>query len=365
MARGDGSLYRQKGSSNYWMQFFLNGQKHRESTGETEEKKARDVLRKRLKEVHASEVTGLVFESVRMRKITVADLCNALESDLKLRKKWSAPNCSHVKRVREDFRDLHAAAITPERLDKYIEGRLASKRGLNNKLIAGDRPASINRTLQLLGQGFNLAVQRGRLSRSPYIRKLSEADNVRKGFVSEAEIRAILANLPDDGLRDFVEWAACTGQRKGEIALLTWDMVDGDEIRLPAEICKNRKPRVIPLGPELAEIVDRRRKARRVLPMDGIARCAEPIFHRGDGLPVREFKRSWATATDKAKCAGRLFHDLRRTCARRLLAAGVPQVVAREMTGHRTSAMFDRYAIVSSADVLAAQKKVALFRKQA
>jgi hypothetical protein len=30
-----------------------------------------------------------------------------------------------------------------------------------------------------------------------------------------------------------------------------------------------------------------------------------------------------------------------------------------------TSAMFDRYAIVSSTDVLAAQRKVALFRKQA
>ena len=90
---------------------------------------------------------------------------------------------------------------------------------------------------------------------------------------------------------------------------------------------------------------------------------AKPIFHRGNGLPVGEFKRSWAMATKKAKCVGRLFHDLRRTCARRLLAAGVPQVVARELTGHRTSAMFDRYAIVSSADVLAAQKKVAQFRK--
>jgi hypothetical protein len=44
------------------------------------------------------------------------------------------------------------------------------------------------------------------------IRKLSEKDNVRQGFFSEAQIKAILVNLPDDGLRDFVEWAACTGQ---------------------------------------------------------------------------------------------------------------------------------------------------------
>jgi hypothetical protein len=34
-------------------------------------------------------------------------------------------------------------------------------------------------------------------------------------------------------------------------------------------------------------------------------------------------------------------------------------------TGHRTSAMFDRYAIVSNVDALMAQIKVAEFRKQA
>jgi integrase len=140
-------------------------------------------------------------------------------------------------------------------------------------------------------------------------------------------------------------------------------MVDGDELRIPGEICKNRRPRVIPLGPKLTEIIARRKKARRLVPIDGVTALADPIFHREDGLPVGEFEKSWATATTKAKCRGRLFHDLRRTCARRLLAAGVPQVVARELTGHRTSAMFDRYAIVSSTDVLAAQKKVAQFRK--
>jgi integrase len=306
MARGDGGLYRQKGSANYWMQFFLNGRKHRESTGEADEKKARDVLRKRLKEVHASEVTGLVFESVRMRKITVSDLCDAHQSDLTLRGKWSAQNRSHLKRVRDDFGDLIAAAVTPEQIDKYIERRLASNRGAKGELIPGDRPASINRSLQLLGQCFNLAVKRGKLSRAPYIRKLSEADNVRQGFFSEAEIGDVLANLPNDGLRDFVEWASLTGQRKSEIAAMRWDMLDGNEIRVPAGFCKNRRARVIPLGPELLAIIERRRKARRVVSMDGTTQLAEPIFHRS-GLPVGDFKKSWATATKKSGMRGPSF----------------------------------------------------------
>ena len=189
--------------------------------------------------------------------------------------------------------------------------------------------------------------------------------NVRQGFFSESDIQNVLANLSDDGLRDFVEWAAWTGQRKGEIASLTWKMIDGNEIRIPGELCKNRRPRVIPLGSELLRIVERRKQLRRVLCFDGVARLAEPIFHRGDGKPIGEFKKSWKTATMKAGCSERLFHDLRRTCARRLLAAGVPQVVARELTGYRTSAMFDRYAIVSSVGVLAAQERVERFRREA
>lgn len=364
MSRGDGSLYRQNNSANYWMQFFLSGRKHRESTGVSDEEKARGILKKRLKEVHASEVTGAVFESVRMRKITVSDLCDALERDLTLRGKWSPQNRSHLKRVRDDFGESLSLTVTPERIDKYIETRLAKKRGPKGEVIDGDCPASINRALQLLGQVFNLAVKRGKLSRAPYIRKLSEADNVRQGFFSEAEIRDVLATLPNDGLRDFVEWASFTGQRKSEIAAMRWDMLDGNEIRIPAGFCKNRRARVIPLGPELLAIIERRRKARRVVSMDGTARLVEPIFHRS-GFPVGEFKRSWATATKKAGCAGRLFHDFRRTCARRLLAAAIPQTLALTMMGMASDSIFRRYAIADAAIQLAAQKKVAEFRKQA
>src|SRR5260370_24490613 len=155
MSRGDGTIYPRNNSGNFWMQFFLNGRKHRESTGVSDEAKTRGILRKRLKEVHGSEVTGAVFESVRMRKITVSDLCDALESDFTLRGKCSPQNRSNLKRVRDDFGDSLSLAVTPERIDKYIEGRLANKRGPKGEVIPGDRPASINRALQLLGQVFN------------------------------------------------------------------------------------------------------------------------------------------------------------------------------------------------------------------
>lgn len=49
---------------------------------------------------------------------------------------------------------------------------------------------------------------------------------------------------------------------------------------------------------------------RPLVPMDSVTRLAEPVFDRGDGLPVGEFKKSWATARKNANRPGRLFHGV-------------------------------------------------------
>ena len=56
-------------------------------------------------------------------------------------------------------------------------------------------------------------------------------------------------------------------------------------------------------------------------------------------------------ARKAAKLPHRLFHDFRRAAARRLTNAGVPQVVAMRITGHKTPSMFRRYSIVETGDM--------------
>ena len=53
-----------------------------------------------------------------------------------------------------------------------------------------------------------------------------------------------------------------------------------------------------------------------------------------------------------------LRHDFRRTAVRNLERSGVPHSVAMKITGHRTEAVYRRYAIVSDADLQAATHRL-------
>jgi hypothetical protein len=92
-------------------------------------------------------------------------------------------------------------------------------------------------------------------------------DNVRTGFFERAEVEALMRHVTDDGIRDFIEWAFRSAMRKGEIARLTWDMLDRSGspwiLRIPGSITRNRTGRTLGLEGEVRAIIERRLRARR------------------------------------------------------------------------------------------------------
>lgn len=65
--------------------------------------------------------------------------------------------------------------------------------------------------------------------------------------------------------------------------------------------------------------------------------------------PILDLRGAWAEACVAAGVPGRLLHDCRRTAVRNLERAGVSRSVGMSLTGHKTKAVFRRYAIVDFA----------------
>jgi len=82
-------------------------------------------------------------------------------------------------------------------------------------------------------------------------------------------------------------------------------------------------------------------------------------FHR-DGERIKNLRKAWDTACKAAGCPGRIPHDFRRTAVRNLERAGVPRSAAMAMVGHKTEAIYRRYAIVDTGVLREAATKIDL-----
>ena len=351
--RGEGRVFRR--GRRWWIAYWgfrPNGDtgEVRESGGDTEDE-AKDLLRRRLREV-ANHRDGIrKFRGPHQERVTVSELLDNLVADYRQREIKSLRQTigadgkgGHVRQVRLYFGHFRALSVTTDRIRRYIEQR--KKAGLSN--------AKINRETEILGRAFKLAVEDGKLTYCPKIPALPEI-NARQGFFEKEEFEAVTRRLPST-LDDLARFAYGTGWRRGELVGLRWENVDrtAREVRIPTS--KSGEPRSVPLDETLWPIIERRWAAREYEWRLGESALSAYVFHR-QGKPLGNFFRAWTAACKAAGVSGKLFHDLRRTAVRDMIRAGVPQAVAKKISGHETDSVFERYNIVSEEDKLDALRR--------
>ncbi len=207
------------------------------------------------------------------------------------------------------------------------------------RAVAPRAPVQRNRTLALASRLFNLFEDwEWREAGSNPARRIEKArEEPRDRVLTPSELAALAGALRDAEERfpagvAAVRFAALTGLRIGEVRAIRWEHVCFETGRLTMPATKSGR-RVHDLPTAALELLTD-------LPKIG-AWC----FMTGRGAPAsyRVIHLAFSTAAKAAGLADVRLHDLRRTVMTSAAAAGVGTHVLRDLLGHKTAAMADRY----------------------
>ena len=341
-----GHLY-QRGST-WWIQFYQDGQRVRMTTESTDEAVAKRMLKE-----HEARVTLKEPLVARTARVTYDELRKDLVEHYQATESRDLDEAGwRLKHLDRAFRGARASAITAAAITRYIVKRQAEQAA----------NGTINREVAVLLRMMRLGLERGKVARVPIVHKPKEAAP-RAGFFEADAFAAVRAQLPAD-LQVAVTVAYTFGWRmQSEVLTLELRQLDlaAGTIRLDPGSTKNDEGRVVYLTPGLTELL-----TAHVARVQALSKAIErvvpwlfPHFAKPHlGAQRRDFRRAWKTACTAAGYAGMLRHDFRRTAVRNMVNRSISERVAMTITGHKTRAVFDRYHIVSPADLQEAARKL-------
>jgi integrase len=358
--RGEGGLIKIRGCRWWYAQFYREGRQIRVSTKTEVKEEAKKTLRRLMGDTERG-----ITPEVELRKIRYADLRSALLQNYVERGNKSLQTMADgsetiwgLKSLDEFFGykapkpgepdsgdfGLPMTKITTDTARDFAKERLDE--GLSNDTVNG--------SLRLLRRMLTIAHEDNKIQIVPKIRMLKNSA-ARKGFLVKESFDSLITFIPSN-LKPIVTFLYYCGVRLGEARQIQWPQVDLDAalIRLEEDQTKNSDARTVPLP-------------------DVLIRMLEPIKPKeGSVFDATNLRKEWHKACVAAKLGtltkvegipdprytGLIIHDLRRSAIKNLMKAGVNEKVAMKISGHKTRAVFDRYHIVDTEDVVDAMRRV-------
>ncbi len=323
--------YKRKNSPYWWASFTdASGKRVRCSTGTTNRREAQTLEGKWRGEVFQKDAWDIepdhTFEELMLSYLRAsAPEKRSNETDRK-----------RTKQLKGYFSGTVMNALRPVDIRGYIDLRRQ----------AGVANSTLNRELSLL----SAAIRYGQSELEWDIpnpvegRKLSEPEG-RTRWISRAEADRLIATARQSTkapyLADYIVLSLHTGCRKQELLGLEWDRVDLREGLISLEAChtKTAKRRSVPLNHYAREAIINRARFRA-------EHCPDSkwVFASSRGERIGDVKKSFATACKRTGISDFRMHDMRHTCAAWLVSSGVSLIEVRDLLGHSTIKMTERYA---------------------
>ncbi len=354
--------------SRYWQCAFYypDGRRALRSTGQTDKKKAWAVCLKfaeageagregRLSQARARAVIADCYAIAardQMPSATVKDFLGRWLEKKSLEVTESSMleyrGCvDHLLNFMDNGTGRHMDAIGPDEISRFRDS-------LAKRLAGG----TVNKIMKILRGAWRDGLRDGLMPSNVFdrVRLVKAAKSTRRAFKLD-EVKRILA-IADAEWRGVILTGLYTGQRLGDIALLTWNMVDLQEREIHFITRKTGAPVNIPIGAPLM---------RHYESMPSTDDPQAPLFPhcyeamqtgKGTGTLSTRFadilvaaglrKPGTRESTGKGRSArrdtsGMSFHCLRHTATSLLKNAGVSDVVAREIIGHDSEAVSKTY----------------------
>jgi integrase len=335
--------YRRKDSPIWWASFTdASGKRIRCSTGTTDNKEAKVIEAQFKMEAFQQAKWGIkpshTFEQLMAKYLKATAGEKKSEHIIRL----------HVRRLRKFFSSFVMDQLSATDIRQYTDQRKGD--GLSN--------STINRELEVLSASINYANREwewalpnpvtGRMLKEPpgRVRWITEDESDLLINAAHGEPKAI-------GLADFIKLALNTGCRKQEMLGLEWARIDfsSNLIHLGEEHTKTSKRRSVPLNEVARQALLSRANFRA-------EHCPDSpwVFTNQLGYRINDMKRSFGTACRRSGIDNFRIHDMRHTCAAWLVSAGAKLDEVRDLLGHSSVTMTERYAHLSPDNVRSAVK---------
>lgn len=323
------------GSGVWWINYYAQGQRHREKVG-----RKSDALALYQKRKADSRRNLKLPELVPGNVVTFAHLSAMAVEHANTHLKTAGDYVTRDAILSVPFGSRKADEVTPQEINQWLTKHCGTN-------------ATANRYRSYISLAYRLGMENGKVTANPArLVRLRTENNARQRYLTREEYNTLLGIIRRDNPEQALAFVVSvyTGMRFGEQFSLTWNQVDFTRKKIRLEKTKNGSKRDVPLNSITLEAVKQQQSA---VPHAS----SDTVFPRPG--PSSDCRWWLEPALREAGVSDYTWHNNRHTFCSWLALAGVSIKDIQVLAGHKSIAMAARYAHLSpEASVSASERLV-------